>query len=439
MTFAATTENFSGDPTIVYSVKFEDGDYAEITGNTYTPDTVGNYTVKAVATLDLETAQLEVPFTVIEAVTTITIRAKVTAEWTEPCVWYWGGGDNPDAANPMTIDETAEEGIWYTYELPSNIAGFLFKNIEDAETWTLQTTNVTPITEPTCYQLSSTTQSEAGIIDCDNPDAPVVFSISIDPSLAIIGNEITFAAATANFSGEPTIVYSVKFEDGEYAEITGNTYTPDTVGNYTVKAVATYEEETAQKEQAFDAIDVCTPKNWSLIGTVVGDWETDIDFTFNEEESDGSTCTNVYDINNISILEGLFKIRQDHSWTGTNLGYPDVTISGDADNITDDGTFDHNFKVTQETNYSKITLKSVVNMETGIETYELIFNVATEINSNEDDAVVYVKSMNIYSNIPAKVINVMGKVVGNGTCVTVDTKDIYIVIQDGNNTKVLVK
>ncbi|OQA47947.1 MAG: hypothetical protein BWY47_01292 [Bacteroidetes bacterium ADurb.Bin302] len=78
-------------------------------------------------------------------------------------------------------------------------------------------------------------------------------------------------------------------------------------------------------------------------------------------------------------------------------------------------------------------------METGIETYELIFNVATEINSNEDDAVVYVKGMNIYSNIPAKVINVMGKVVGNGTCVTVDTKDIYIVIQDGNNTKVLVK
>lgn len=250
---------------------------------------------------------------------------------------------------------------------------------------------------------------------------------------------MTFAATTENFSGDPTIVYSVKFEDGEYTELTGNTYTPDAVGNYTVKAVATYEEETAQKEQAFDAIDVCTPKNWSLIGTTVGDWETDIDFTFNEEESDGSTCTNVYDINNISISAGSFKIRQDHSWTGTNLGYPDIFISGDADNITDDGTVDHNFKVAQETNYSKITLKSVVNMETGIETYELIFNVATEVNSNEDDAIVYVKGMNIYSDRPAKVINVIGKLVGNGTCVTVDTKGIYIVIQDGNNTKVLVK
>lgn len=67
---------------------------------------------------------------------------------------------------------------------------------------------------------------------------------------------MTFAATTENFSGDPTIVYSVKFEDGEYTELTGNTYTPDTVGNYTVKAVATYEEETAQKEQAFDAIDI---------------------------------------------------------------------------------------------------------------------------------------------------------------------------------------
>lgn len=123
---------------------------------------------------------------------------------------------------------------------------------------------------------------------------------------------MTFAAATENFSGEPAIVYSVKFENGDYAELTGSTYTPDAVGSYTVKAVATYGQETAEKEQAFDAIDACTPKNWSLIGTAVGDWETDIDFTFNEEESDGSTCTNVYDINNISISAGSFKIRQDH-------------------------------------------------------------------------------------------------------------------------------
>ncbi|NCC99774.1 MAG: hypothetical protein EOL95_08780 [Bacteroidia bacterium] len=223
--------------------------------------------------------------------------------------------------------------------------------------------------------------------------------------------------------------------------MTDNLYTPDAVGNYTVKAVATFEAETAEKEITFEAIDACAPKNWSLIGTAVGNWETDIDFVYNEEESDISTCTNVYDINNISILVGSFKIRQDHSWGGTNLGYPDVTISGDAGNITDGGIPDNNFQAAQETTYSKITLKSVVNQETGIETYELIFNIATEIDANKDNANanVYVKGMNIYSDIPTKVINQIGKVVGNGTCVTVDAKGLYIVIQGNNYIKVLVK
>lgn len=69
----------------------------------------------------------------------VTIKAKATTtKWTEPCVWYWGGGSQQNTANPMQF--VSEDGTysWWTFELPDAATGFLFKNISNGSDWTLQ-------------------------------------------------------------------------------------------------------------------------------------------------------------------------------------------------------------------------------------------------------------------------------------------------------------
>lgn len=106
---------------------------------------------------------------------TVLIKAKVPANsWTAPCIWYWGGGDNPNNANPMILvgPDNNIAYNWYAFELPNNITGFLFKNIADGETWALQSTDTDVPTEATCYQLSSINKSIATTMD----NCPVITS-----------------------------------------------------------------------------------------------------------------------------------------------------------------------------------------------------------------------------------------------------------------------
>ncbi len=207
MTFAATTENFSGDPTIVYSVKFEDGDYAEITGNTYTPDTVGNYTVKAVATFDLETALLEKPFTVTPEPTPITLKLDPSStEWETVNLYAWDANQNPiNGAWPGTAAELDADG-WYSATI--NAIGAINIIWNDG---TKQTVDVTGIEASQCHALGAIvdTKYSVTVIDCPAPAGPTVTEITYTPDPIIIGDEVTFAATTENFSGDPTIVYSV--------------------------------------------------------------------------------------------------------------------------------------------------------------------------------------------------------------------------------------
>lgn len=105
----------------------------------------------------------------------------------------------------------SEDGTysWWTFELPDAATGFLFKNISNGSDWTLQSANVNPPTVKTCYKLSSTNQAATEVIDCPVVTEPTVTEITYTPDPIIIGDEVTFAATTENFSGDPTIVYSV--------------------------------------------------------------------------------------------------------------------------------------------------------------------------------------------------------------------------------------
>ena len=82
-------------------------------------------------------------------------------------------------------------------------------SISNGSDWTLQSANVNPPTLTTCYKLSSTNQAATEIIDCPIVTEPTVTLLLYTPFPIIIGDEVTFAAATENFSGDPTIVYSV--------------------------------------------------------------------------------------------------------------------------------------------------------------------------------------------------------------------------------------
>ena len=72
ITFTATVDNFTDEPTIVYEVKVGEGEYEAVTGDKYTPSEAGTYTVKATATYtpaegDPEEAYKEQEFVVLKA------------------------------------------------------------------------------------------------------------------------------------------------------------------------------------------------------------------------------------------------------------------------------------------------------------------------------------------------------------------------------------
>ncbi len=69
-----------------------------------------------------------------------------------------------------------------------------------------------------------------------------------------INDELTFASTTSGFSGTPVVVYSIKQGISAYNELSGTTFTPTVADDYTVKAVATYDAEVAEKEVAFTVL-----------------------------------------------------------------------------------------------------------------------------------------------------------------------------------------
>ncbi|MCB9071936.1 MAG: hypothetical protein H6543_05830, partial [Prevotellaceae bacterium] len=96
-------------------------------------------------------------------------------------------------------------------------------------------------------------------------------------------------------------------------------------------------------------VDLPDPATYSLglIGGAVGSWDVDVPFTYVPNTSWQ------YRVSNQLLLADGFKVRTVGKWDDINLGYDNVTITGDATNFENDGG---NIKCKTETTYTTITL-----------------------------------------------------------------------------------
>ena len=104
---------------------------------------------------------------------------------------------------------------------------------------------------------------------------------------------------------------------------------------------------------------------YSLIGTAVGGWETDVDLVYGTDEGDVYVAT----ASNVAMQEGEFKVRVSHGWD-VNYGWGSVEIAGDPENFQEGAG--GNIACKAAKTYSTVTFKFKWNGEQAIER-QLIF------------------------------------------------------------------
>lgn len=115
---------------------------------------------------------------------------------------------------------------------------------------------------------------------------------------------------------------------------------------------------------AGEALDKTTTY-YSLIGTAVGDWVTDVDLVYGPDEGE----VYVASASNVVMAVGEFKVRVSHDWDNS-YGWGAFTIEGDPDNFADAGN--GNISCVAAKTYSKVTFKFKWNGEQAIDRH-LIF------------------------------------------------------------------
>jgi len=200
--------------------------------------------------------------------------APVDGAYNEPFYYFIGNGMSPD--HSIELDYTRSSGgcefmigyIKYNYSF--ECAGHTNVNIDvqmngapassSFEDWMtstdwvanvdIQKNDNSLITKGTIIKTSDLANTVA-TTDVTFTKAPASVSDITITGNKSTDNELTFVATTNNFASTPTITYSVKQGQGSYNALSGDTYTPTAAGEYTVKAVATYNTESASKEVNF--------------------------------------------------------------------------------------------------------------------------------------------------------------------------------------------
>ncbi len=274
---SATSENFSGEVSYAYSVKEPDAEgFAAIDGTSYTPTTVGTYTLKVVATAGSESAEKEMKLTVKAAAIDITIRVQIPTGMTgwdysvAPYLYNWKEEDGI-AGNFVAM--TSEDDNWYSATVHAASINFIVVNGNNWNGDARQTVDVKGVTASGCYTLGNASgKKSANATICPSTEPSVAFEGM--PSTAIAGEAITLTSTYQNFSTEPTITYSVKAPDAaDFTTIEGTSYTPTTVGTYTLKVVATAGEESAE-----NTLNVTVTTKYYLAGSGlpgIGSWVVD--------------------------------------------------------------------------------------------------------------------------------------------------------------------
>jgi len=311
LTFSTLATNFSGTPTIVYSVKMGEGEYSELTGNTYTINEAGEYTVKAVATYNAEVASDEKPFTAIETPEPITVRLKASSlpsDWGDVSIYYW----NAEPCNWPGEKLTEEDG-WYskTFKATTTSINIIWNNNDNGK----QTGNIENVTSSTCYEISggSGTNYTVKTVDCKDtvPPTPAVKKYYITGDSALVGDKawnekaIEMKDSSHTFMGMAAGSYKMKITDGTwgnswgYAALTkasSEGITGDKDGNicFTVEnpnhVVVSIANDSVTvtgnfKKEPAPEVHIYAKNNWGL-----GDW------TWKEMEHDSITIYSLVDV-----------------------------------------------------------------------------------------------------------------------------------------------
>lgn len=236
--------------------------YAAVDASTstsgYTNDADGNvnFEVKSEANIAVSfngtkiTLTSDVPFYVpeVEPITVRLQQSSLPKGWGDVAIYYWGG-ETPTGSWPGDV-LTAEDG-WYTKTFKSTTTSIsiIWNNNDNGK----QTVDIADVKASTCYAINggSGTKHTVKTVDCPAPATePTITAINITGT-KFVGEELTFNATVAGFSSEPAIDYFIKEGEGEYELLDENKYTPENVGEYTIKAYAAYDSEEAEKEVSF--------------------------------------------------------------------------------------------------------------------------------------------------------------------------------------------
>lgn len=104
------------------------------------------------------------------------------------------------------------------------------------------------------------------------------------------------------------------------------------------------------KHYTGEAFDPAKTK-YSLIGTAVADWDTDVEFVYGADDGD----YHVAEASNVAMKVGEFKVRTNKDWAQPNFGWGAVTITGDEANFGDAGN--GNISCLADQTYSKVVFK----------------------------------------------------------------------------------
>ncbi|MCQ2369674.1 MAG: starch-binding protein [Paludibacteraceae bacterium] len=218
-------------------------------------------------------------------VTYINIQIQLPNEWNAPATYTWASGDEIKA---MTKAFSIGTFTWWNGQIKANTK-FLVKNGANTTDWTYATQDCKGQSADVCMAIGDKMESgryAATTTSCVEPPAkePYIESFTVSPTSVQVGNAVTFTTVTKNFSGTPTLTYSVKFGTDEFKAAT-SPYTPTKAGLYTVKVDAKYNAEEASSSTSFTATAV--PPAPIVKYYAKNNWESKT-WTWKEMTKDGS-------------------------------------------------------------------------------------------------------------------------------------------------------
>jgi hypothetical protein len=276
VTITATASTAVSGISYKYQYKKSDADsWTDASSATLTLSEVGTYTVRAIASFEGcdQTATSNEATLTVEEKPGVVIHANFPADWfttysgQTPGIHHWGGSAGGTFA--MTYEATDSDGSqWYSFCVPGDVSAFKFC-LSSGFDWESGCDVALP-SEETCYQLYTEKSIASTVRDCPTFNPSMTLSSSEGTSL-VAGTSTTITVGSSNFSG--SVSYTISIDGTQVASKNTYTWTPTTVGTYTISATATDGTETLTKELQISVVQTVTvmfrlPKSTETFGDI---------------------------------------------------------------------------------------------------------------------------------------------------------------------------